>query len=350
MIRFPSRTAALTALAVTSAALIATSSAVAQEATAASKRPDFTGMWTNESLTGLTRTKGLPLIVSREEATAIANKTPVAGLTDFVDHPVVPADTGAPEKGGEDFGTRGYNAFWVTPGENLAVVKGEYRTSYIVEPGDGQLPFVNAAEATKAMKASEERYVTGAYPYAGPEETELSERCLIGFGGTGGPGMLSVLYNNTYQFVQTDTHLMILVEMAHDARVVPIFASAQVAKSSHKPDVIKPWLGDSVAWWEGDTLVVESINIRPEQGVSNAFPLTPGGKVTERLTRASADEIFYEFSVEDPALYTKVWKAELSFNATPKRLFEYACHEGNYGLPGMLAGVRLSERKARASR
>ena len=346
MIRCPSKSAAL-ALAVASAALIAPSPAAAQEA--ASKRPDFTGMWTNESLTGLTRTKGLALIVSPEEATAIAKKTPIAGLTDFVDHPVVP-EAGAPEKGGEDFGTRGYNAFWVTPGENLARVKGEFRTSYIVEPSDGQLPFVNEAEATKAMKASEERYVTGAYPYAGPEETELSERCLIGFGGTGGPGMLSVLYNNTYQFVQTDTHLMILVEMAHDARIIPIFASAQIAKSSHKPDVIKPWLGDSVAWWEGDTLVVESINIRPEQGVSNSFPLTPGGKVTERLTRASADEIFYEFSVEDPALYTKVWKAELSFNATPKRLFEYACHEGNYGLPGMLAGVRLSERKARASR
>lgn len=344
MIRCPSKSATL-ALAAASAALIAPSPAAAQEA--ASKRPDFTGMWTNESLTGLTRTKGLALIVSPEEATAIAKKTPIAGLTDFVDHPVVPAEAGAPAKGGEDFGTRGYNAFWVTPGENLARVKGEFRTSYIVEPSDGQLPFVNEAEATKAMKASEERYVTGAYPYAGPEETELSERCLIGFGGTGGPGMLSVLYNNTYQFVQTDTHLMILVEMAHDARIIPIFASAQIAKSSHKPDVIKPWLGDSVAWWEGDTLVVESVNIRPEQGVSNSFPLTPGGKVTERLTRASADEIFYEFSVEDPALYTKVWKAELSFNATPKRLFEYACHEGNYGLPGMLAGVRLAERKAK---
>ncbi|HOY76619.1 MAG TPA: hypothetical protein PLH23_07960 [Hyphomonadaceae bacterium] len=346
MIRSASTSAALAALAIASGTLIAAPSAVAQEA-AASTRPDFTGMWTNESLTGLTRTKGLPLVVSSEEAIAIAKKTPVAGLADFVDHPVVPADTGAPEKGGEDFGTRGYNAFWVTPGENLALVKGEYRTSYIVEPGDGQLPFVNEAEATKAMKASEERYVTGAYPYAGPEETELSERCLIGFGGTGGPGMLSVLYNNTYQFVQTENHLLILVEMAHDARIIPIFASAEIAQHSHRSDVIKPWLGDSVAWWEGATLVVESINIRPEQGVSNAFPLTPGGKVTERLTRASADEIFYEFSVEDPAIYKQPWKAELSFNATPKRLFEYACHEGNYGLPGMLAGVRLAERKAK---
>ncbi len=350
MIRSTATSAALAALVVASAALTSTSPALAQEASPASKRPDFTGMWTNESLTGLTRTKGLPLKVSAEEAIAIAKKVPIAGLTDFVDHPVSPTEAAAPEKGGEDFGTRGYNAFWVTPGENLAKVKGEYRTSYIVEPADGQLPFINEAEATKTMKASEERYVTGAYPYAGPEETELSERCLIGFGGTGGPGMMSVLYNNTYQFVQTDDYLMILVEMAHDARIIPIFASAELARHSHKPDVIKPWLGDSVAWWEGGTLVVESINIRPEQGVSGSFPLSPSGKVTERLTQASEKEIFYEFSVDDPTLYSTTWKAELSFNATPKRLFEYACHEGNYGLPGMLAGVRLAERKAKASK
>ncbi len=100
------------------------------------------------------------------------------------------------------------------------------------------------------------------------------ERCLIGFGQTGGPGMLSVLYNNNYQFVQTKTHMMILVEMAHDVRAVPIFASAEEARKNHRPDAIKPWLGDTVGWWEGDTFVMETININPLQAENQSFLLS----------------------------------------------------------------------------
>ena len=313
-------------------------------------RPDFTGVWTNASLTPLSRARGVSgLVVSKEEADRIAKATAVAGVApeeagneDYVD-----PNLGAPEKGGRDFGLKGYNSFWVAPGETLALVKGQYRTSNIVDPPNGQLPHRDPAAVAKAQTAGFIRYVTGNDPYEGPESTELSERCLIGFGGTGGPGMLSVLYNNTYQFVQTDDHLMILVEMAHDARVIPIFKDAGTAKASHKPDVIKPWLGDSVGWWEGEALMVETINVNPLQAEANPFPLSAKAKVTERFTRAADNEIFYEFRVEDPDSYTQPWKAELSFHPTSGRVYEYACHEGNYGLSGILAGARQKEREAK---
>ena len=126
------------------------------------------------------------------------------------------------------------------PASSLALVKGEYRTSNIVEPANGQLPFKDPAGQMKKAMEGFRVYMTGKAPYEGPEEPTLSERCLIGFGQTGGPGMLSVLYNNNYQFVQTPDHMMILVEMAHDARIVPIFKSAEEARQ-------RPQAGDDQA-------------------------------------------------------------------------------------------------------
>jgi hypothetical protein len=251
----------------------------------------------------------------------------------------------APAKGGEDFGTKAYDTAWIAPGESLLQINGKYRSSDIVEPADGQVPYRDMAAAAERRRIGGITYATGNDPYIGPESATLSERCLIGFGGTGGPGMLSVLYNNTYAFQLTDTHLAIEVEMAHDTRIVPIFASAAKARASHGPAAIQPWLGDSVAWWEGKTLVVETVNVHPLQGQNHPFYLTPQGKVTERLTRTGEKEIFYEFTVDDPATYTEPWKAQLVFRPQT-RIFEYACHEGNYGLEGMLAGARQKEREA----
>ena len=120
---------------------------------------------------------------------------------------------------------------------------------YSLEHRRKVLPYKNPAEVMKKAQIGFTRYLTGNDPYEGPEATAISERCLIGFGGTGGPGMLSVLYNNNYQFVQTPDYLMVLVEMAHDVRIIPIFATAEKARAGHKPNVITPWLGDGVAWW-----------------------------------------------------------------------------------------------------
>ena len=323
---------------------------VAQAATpmTASGKPDLTGTWSNASLTPLARAKGIDkLEVTPEEAAKIAANTSVAGIEDpgFRNKSYSDPNAGAPEKGGSDFGLKGYDGGWVAPGEALAKVNGKFRTSNIVEPANGQLPYKDMAAAAKRAQIRGVTYATGNAPYENPEETAISERCLIGFGGTGGPGMLSVLYNNNYQFVLTDSHLAILVEMAHDVRTIPIFATAAQAKASHQPAVIKPWLGDSVAWWEGPTLVVETINVNPLQGENHPFYLSPKAKVTERLTRTGEKEIAYQFTVDDPHTYTQPWKAELSFYPSPG-VYEYACHEGNYGLEGILAGARAREAEA----
>jgi hypothetical protein len=344
--------AALAALACVLAAPMAT----AQTPKTPDGHPDFNGIWTNASLTPLARAKANgPLVVSKEEAIKIADNTSIAGVPandpEFNKNARYSDPTkGAPAKGGADFGLKGYDSFWVTPGTELAKVHGEYRTSNIVDPPSGQLPYKDPADVMKKAQAGFVRYVTGNAPYEGPEETAISERCLIGFGGTGGPGMLSVLYNNNYQFVQTPDYMMILVEMAHDARIIPIFPTAEKARASHKPNVITPWLGDSVGWWDGDTFTVETINEKPLAAENGSFPRSPKAKVTERFQRDGDKQIFYSFTVDDPATYTQPWKAELNFYPS-KALYEYACHEGNYGMTGILAGARNLEReKAEAAK
>jgi hypothetical protein len=340
------------ALSAAAAALLIATGASAATPMTADGKPDLTGAWTNASLTPLARAKPTdPLEVDEATAKKMAAGTAIAGIQDtsFKNQTYSDPNAGAPEKGGADFGLKGYDGGWVAPGDNLAKVGGKYRTSNIVEPANGQLPYRDMAAAAKRGQTRFVAYATGASPYENPEETAISERCLIGFGGTGGPGMLSVLYNNNYQFVLTKDHLAINVEMAHDTRIIPIFASATKAKASHSPDVIKPWLGDSVAWWEGPTLVVETVNVRPLQGENHPFYLSPKGKVTERLTRKSESEILYEFTVDDAETYTRPWKAELAFYPS-KGVYEYACHEGNYGLEGILAGARAREIEAAAAK
>jgi hypothetical protein len=331
------------------------SPALAQVPRTADGKPDLNGIWTNASLTPLSRAAGVKsLVVSEAEAKQIADRTSIAGIPaddpDFNKNArYSDPNKGAPAKGGADFGLKGYDSFWVTPGTMLGKVKGEYRTSNIVEPANGQLPFKDPAGQMRKQMAGFQRYMTGNAPYEGPEETAISERCLIGFGQTGGPGMLSVLYNNNYQFVQTPGHMMILVEMAHDVRVIPIFGSADEARKNHRPNAIKPWLGDSVGWWEGDTFVAETTNVYPLQAENQSFPLSPRGVVTERLTRTGPKDIFYEFTVNDPDTYTQPWKAELSFYPQ-SRLYEYACHEGNYAMQGILGGARILEAQGKVNK
>ena len=337
-------TPALTALAFA----IMAAPALAQIPKTPDGKPDLNGFWSNASLTPLARSPNVKsLVVDDAEARRMADASSMAGVTEegFKGATYSDPTKGAPPKGGKDFGVQAYDSFWMDPGHRLAIVKGEWRTSNIVEPASGQIPFLDPAGQAKRRVLNRERYETGNAAYHGPEETTLSERCLIGFGQTGGPGMMSVLYNNNYQMVQTPDYMMILVEMAHDARVVPIFDSAAKARASHKPSTITPWLGDTVGWWEGDTFVMETINVRPLQAGEQSFPVSANGVVTEKLTRVGPEEIFYQFEVNDPETYTQDWKAELSFYPTTQ-LYEYACHEGNYGMHGILAGAREKERQA----
>ena len=338
-------------LSVTSAVLGLSLSVVSSIGLAQSaERPELSGVWTNASRTGLTRPRGIEqLVVSAEEAEQIVATMGIAGISpdNIAAGPAIDPNTGAPPAGGQDFGLRGYNLFWTDPGSTLAYVKGEYRTSLIIDPANGQIPRrVNPENFQRRNFGI--RYFTGVGDAAGPEAMPIEERCLIGFGNTAGPGMMGTLYNSTYQFIQTEDYVTILVEMAHDARIVPIFDSAEEARATHRPESHKPWFGDSRGWYENGALVIETDNINPLQMEQSSIPITEDGKITERFSRYSDTEMVYQFTVEDSNLYSQPWTAELSYHATDGRLYEYACHEGNYAIVGILAGARRQEAEAEA--
>ena len=311
------------------------------------EQPDFSGNWSNASRTSLSRPRNTELIVSAEQAQAIVENLSIAGISreNIESGPSIDPDTGAPPAGAADFGLRGYNLFWTDPGSTLARVKGEYRTSYIIEPSEGSIPFLENSKYDLGRPQFGARYLTGVADASGPEAIPIAERCLIGFGNTAGPGMMGTLYNSSYQFVQTEDYLMIMVEMVHDARIIPLFESAEEALDNHRPPVLNQWLGDSVGWFEGSTLIVETRNINRLQMSQSSVPISPNGRILEKFTRSSNDEIIYQFTVEDTNLYKQPWTAELSFYPLEGRIYEYACHEGNYSMPGILAGARRAERE-----
>jgi hypothetical protein len=316
---------------------LACGTAAAQPAPrAADGRPDLTGVWSNASLTWLTRAPGQSkLALNEAEARALAAADPTLKRAEADARPTDP-NAGAPAEGGAIVG---FNSFWLDAGASYARVKGEYRTSWMVDPADGQLPLTPAGQVL-SREAAATRNRTDP---AGPEHLSPNDRCLIGSRGSGGPGMLNNIYNSHYQIVQTPTSLVIVVEMVHDARTIPIFPDKAAAQAAHGPAALDLWLGDSVAWWEGDALVVETVNVNPQQGRFGPIFLSPKGRVTERLTRASAGQIAYEFKVEDPVYYAQPWRAEMSLNALDGQVYEYACHEGNYAIHGILAGARAAE-------
>jgi hypothetical protein len=298
-------------------------------------RPDLSGVWTNASVTQLQRPPNLGPTLTEAEARKLAAASPLVALAINDARPTNP-EAGAPASGGA---VGGFNSFWMDSGDSYAKVKGQYRTSWIVEPADGQLPFTAAGRARFAEAA-----LTRARENpAGPEHLSPNDRCIIGSRGSGGPGMLNNVYNSNYQIVQTPASIAIVVEMAHDVRAIPILASRAAAQATHKPAAMAQWLGDSVAWWEGATLVIETLNVHPQQGVFGPIFQSPQARVTERLTRASEREIFYEFTVEDPVYYTRPWRAEMTLSARPGQVYEYACHEGNYAIVGILGAARRAE-------
>ena len=325
--------------------LLTPAAALAQDA----GRPDLEGVWTNASRTPLSRPQGIDrLVVTAEEASRIVAEMAIAGISaeNIEAGPAIDPETGAPPAGAQDFGLRGYNLFWVDPGSTLAYVKGEFRTSLIVDPPSGRIPRLEVPLVDLGRNNYGYRYLTGIGDASGPEAIPISERCLIGFGNTAGPGMMGTLYNSSYQFVQTDDYVVISVEMAHDARIVPIFDSAEEARANLRPEPHQPWFGDSRGWYEDDTLVVETVNINALQISESSVPISSDGRIVERFTRYSDTEIVYTFTVEDDNLYSQPWTAELSYHAMDGNLYEYACHEGNYSMAGILAGARIQEVEA----
>ena len=308
--------------------------------------PDLEGTWTNASRTPLTRPRGIEqLTVSAEEAAQIVANMSIAGISaeNVESGPAVDESTGAPPAGSQDFGLRGYNLFWTDPGSTLAYVKGEFRTSMVIDPPNGQIPRREDPQLDFERANYGARYLTGVGDTRGPEAVPLAERCLVGFGNTAGPGMMGTLYNSSYQFVQTDDYVVIHVEMIHEARVIPVFDNAAEARANRRPMVHEPWFGDSVGWYEDGSLIVETVNINPLQLSESSIPITKQGRIIETFTPFSESEIVYRFTVEDDNIYRQPWTAELSYHAMEGQIYEYACHEGNYALPGILAGARRQE-------
>jgi hypothetical protein len=292
--------------------------------------PDLQGTWSIATQTNLERAARFDgrLVISSEDAARI--EALVAARNEASLAPSDPSRE-APSAGRN---VGGYNTFWMDPGERLAVVDGEIRTSILVDPADGQLPY--SAQGRENFQAA----MTRRESYDGPEVRPLGERCVVGFGSTGGPPKLPVLYNNLTEIVQTRDYVVLLAEMNHDARIIRLNAEFPAFS-------FNPWSGDSIGQWEGDTLIVETTNFHPQQGLRSSLEHRFYGstemQVTERFTRVSEDVILYQFTVSDDENYTQSWSGELPMNRTEDQVFEYACHEGNYALPGILAGARRAE-------
>ena len=272
-------------------------------------QPDLEGVWSYNSLTRMERPEAYSSVVIDE---AEARRVPPP--------PLIPPDaTGQDE-------TETYDA----DGLDLARINGEIRTAWIVDPPDGRLPFTPDGRA-RAHRAP---------TFEGPETRSNQERCLLL--PNVGPQIAPAIYNNNLQILQTRDHVVLLMEMNHEARIIPL------GPRTHA--VVPRWMGDSVAHWEGDALVIETTRITPAQGLRSSpagrLYLSPEAVLTERLERISADQILYSYTVVDSANYTRPWKGEMPLNATRGRMFEYACHEGNYSLPNILAGARAEERAA----
>ncbi len=285
--------------------------------------PDFEGTYNIATVTMLERGEqfGDKLVLTPEEAASLGTTgdSYLENLTENV--------------GGAEGTIGGYNTFWMDPGERMAMINGEIRSSIIVDPSNGRLPW--SPQAQQMLFAA----MAGGGESDGPEGRPMAERCLVGFGSSGGPPMLPVLYNNHSQIVQTQDYVVILAEMNHDARIVRMGATEHRATNN--------WLGDSIGHYEGDTLVVETTNFHPQEGFRGALRhflyLSQNAVVTERFSRLDDSTLLYRFTVDDPAVYTQAWTGELPMRAVEDKIYEYACHEGNYALPGILAGARQQE-------
>lgn len=325
--------------------------ALAAASLAAQSPPDLSGIYDIATLTPLRRPAqfGARLTLTDAEAQAIAQKA--AALRTTLSQASDP-NRKAPPQGGDGSGggagnVGGYNDVWVDNGAGAFKIDGKWRTSIITDPENGQMPELTAEgqrrEAERARLARPNRgdafWVTEGIspgPYDDPELRPVAERCLLSFGSGGGPPMLPVLYNNLKQIVQTKDTVMILNEMVHDARIVRI-------DGEHEPPDVRRWLGDSIGHWEGDTLVVDTTNFNDTPALAGA---TRNLHVIERFKRLDDKSLLYQFTVDDPTIWTKPWSGEILWPATDQRIFEYACHEGNYSFAGILRGARLLEAEA----
>jgi hypothetical protein len=291
--------------------------------------PDVQGVWTYETRTSLQRPKIYEGALEIDEETMLAKMISTQEYNKFL------AETGADGPTGGAVGA--YNDFWFAPGNALAIMNGMYRTSLIVDPADGQIPWKE--DGREIRQAQRDSLLMGRDRSDGPEGRGLADRCLVSYAST--MPFVSSFYNNNMQIVQSPTHVMLLAEMVHNVRVVRI-------DQDFRDLPFEQWLGDSIGYYEDDTLVVTTRDFNPWQ--IKEYLISKDVTLTERFTRIADDRIHYSFTIEDPELYSQPWTAEMPMAALDEQMYEYACHEGNYSLPAILAGARREEMDKNASR
>lgn len=306
--------------------------------------PDLQGVWDFRTITPLERPDDLgdQAFLSAEEAASLEQEA--------VDRneQLLTADARRTEAGGGGQAVGAYNNFWFDSGTNVI---DDNRTSLIVNPPDGRIPQLSPGAIEQIGSGSEDlpgtrpvRYRAGGIGADGPEDRGLGERCILGFNS--GPPMIPSVYNNNMQLFQTADYVVILNEMVHDARIVPI------GSRPHLPDGVRQWMGDSRGFWEGDTLVVETTNFTDKTPSFNPTILSSVGTgrtltLTERFSLSGADTLVYEFTIDDSTTFTSPFSAIVPMAKSDQQIFEYACHEGNYGLENILAGARTAEMNAK---
>ena len=233
---------------------------------------------------------------------------------------------------GVDGAPGSYNQFWMDRGTRVI---GTRRTSLVVDPPNGRIPPMTPAGEQR--RAAERAYVRD-HPADSWADRSIYERCILGFNS--GPPIEPRAYNNHMQVFQTPDHVVIFNEMVHDARIIPL------APRNPLPDHLRQWMGDSRGRWEGDTLVIETSNLDRLNSFTWRQGATQDMQLVERFTRVDDGTLRYEFTVEDPATWTRPWSVEVPMTRSSDQVWEFACHEGNYGMDGILAGHRADERAA----
>ena len=298
-------------------------------------QPDLQGVWNFSSNTPVQRSRqfGEKEFLTQEDIEKLQARREAAAARAAN----TAADTAVPSV---NAGVGGYNSFWVESagrGDNP-------RTSLITYPKDGRMPAVlegvNRGGGGLGPDTPGERpvlFVVGGIAKDGPEDRGLSERCLVGFNS--GPPFMPSLYNNNVQIFQGKDHVVLLTEMIHDARIIPLDGRA------HIDDSIRQWSGDSRGYWEGDTLIVKTRNFN---GLTQSF-LGSGNShdkiLTERFTRIDEYTVNYEITIEDPSTFTDKIEVLVPMAKVDGLLYEYACHEGNYGMVNILRGARREEQQ-----
>ncbi|MEE2638105.1 MAG: hypothetical protein VYE68_12830 [Acidobacteriota bacterium] len=289
--------------------------------------PDLQGIWDFRSITPLQRSEEYAEreFLTEEEAAGLEQAT-VEREQELLDRPARRTQAGASVDRGEDGALGAYNDFWLDRGTTTV---GSRRTSLIVDPPDGRMPTLTA-EAER--RADGRRAYREEHPADSWEDRGLNDRCMF----TTGLPMVPSAYNNNVHIFQTPDHIAMVIEMTHTLRVVQL--------DGRPHGTLPQFAGDSRGYWEGDTLVVETQNFHRLTSLRGS---TPNAHLTERFTRVGPDTIQYEFTIEDSDTWERPWTAQVELMKTDEPLYEYACHEGNYSMEGILAGARAEEAAAR---